>query len=179
MRLILQSEKSLIHARPRMSEFCEGFCSGTILTVSVFASVAINRVKRLLPNLLATGDDDGVVKVCVIATSPSQLADALSSCGILGSPRLYGHIPITSTSYPTSYGLRIKSILSVRGTYPSSLWSQSTERTCASGDGTLSVIDVRSKKLEPFAHSEDQEDELLSVVSIKKYISSPLVELQS
>lgn len=39
--------------------------------------------------------------------------------------------------------------------------------TCDSGDGTLSVIDVRSSKPEPFAHSEDQEDELLSVVSIR------------
>lgn len=36
-----------------------------------------------------------------------------------------------------------------------------------SGDGTLSVIDVRSKKTEPLAHSEDQEDELLSIVPIK------------
>jgi hypothetical protein len=38
---------------------------------------------------------------------------------------------------------------------------------CASGDGTLSVMDVRSKKPEPFAHSEDQEDELLSIVPFK------------
>ncbi|KIJ63633.1 hypothetical protein HYDPIDRAFT_113126 [Hydnomerulius pinastri MD-312] len=36
-----------------------------------------------------------------------------------------------------------------------------------SGDGTLSVIDVRGKKPEPFAQSEDQEDELLSIVAIK------------
>lgn len=36
-----------------------------------------------------------------------------------------------------------------------------------SGDGTLSVVDVRSKKPEPVAHSEDQEDELLSIVSVK------------
>ena len=32
------------------------------LTVSV-TSVAINRVKRFLPNMLCTGDDDGVIKV--------------------------------------------------------------------------------------------------------------------
>ncbi|KIK68353.1 hypothetical protein GYMLUDRAFT_35751 [Collybiopsis luxurians FD-317 M1] len=37
--------------------------------------------------------------------------------------------------------------------------------TC--GDGTLSVIDVRAKTTEPFAQSEDQEDELLSIVPIK------------
>ncbi|KAJ7628543.1 WD40-repeat-containing domain protein [Roridomyces roridus] len=36
-----------------------------------------------------------------------------------------------------------------------------------SGDGTLSVMDVRSKKSTPFAQSEDQEDELLSVTTIK------------
>lgn len=39
-----------------------------------------------------------------------------------------------------------------------------------SGDGTLSVIDVRSKKTEPVAQSEDQEDELLSLVTIKGWV---------
>ncbi len=38
---------------------------------------------------------------------------------------------------------------------------------CHSADGTLSVIDVRSKQPKPVAQSEDQEDELLSVVAIK------------
>ena len=36
-----------------------------------------------------------------------------------------------------------------------------------SGDGTLSVVDVRAKRDTPVAHSEDQEDELLSIVSIR------------
>jgi len=36
-----------------------------------------------------------------------------------------------------------------------------------SGDGTLSVMDVRSKKSEPIAQSEDQEDELLSIALVK------------
>jgi WD repeat-containing protein 55 len=36
-----------------------------------------------------------------------------------------------------------------------------------SGDGTLSVLDVRSKQSTPFAQSEDQEDELLSILAIK------------
>ena len=40
-----------------------------------------------------------------------------------------------------------------------------------SGDGTLSVIDIRSKKMEPFALSEDQEDELLSIAAIKGSVS--------
>ncbi|EEB89391.1 hypothetical protein MPER_12513 [Moniliophthora perniciosa FA553] len=48
------------------------------------------------------------------------------------------------------------------------LWLDDTKHLVAtSGDGTLSVLDVRSRKAEPFAHSEDQEDELLSIVSIK------------
>jgi len=48
------------------------------------------------------------------------------------------------------------------------MWLQDKKQLVAtSGDGTLSVMDVRSKKPEPFAHSEDQEDELLSVVPFK------------
>ncbi|KAG6840863.1 WD repeat-containing protein jip5 [Blastosporella zonata] len=48
------------------------------------------------------------------------------------------------------------------------LWLEDKKQLVAtSGDGSLSVIDVRSKKPEPFAHSEDQEDELLSIVAIK------------
>ncbi|KAG6380150.1 WD40-repeat-containing domain protein [Boletus reticuloceps] len=39
-----------------------------------------------------------------------------------------------------------------------------------SADGTLSVVDIRGKKLEPLARSEDQEDELLSIVSIRKSV---------
>lgn len=34
-----------------------------VLIETVAASVTINRVKRVMPNMLATGDDDGVVKV--------------------------------------------------------------------------------------------------------------------
>ncbi|KAG7095925.1 hypothetical protein E1B28_006609 [Marasmius oreades] len=48
------------------------------------------------------------------------------------------------------------------------LWLPDTKHLVStSGDGTLSVLDIRSKKTEPFAHSEDQEDELLSLLSIK------------
>ncbi|KAF8556577.1 WD40 repeat-like protein [Imleria badia] len=39
-----------------------------------------------------------------------------------------------------------------------------------SADGTLSVIDIRGKKVEPLARSEDQEDELLSIVAIRKQV---------
>jgi hypothetical protein len=40
-----------------------------------------------------------------------------------------------------------------------------------SGDGTLSVMDIRSKKPDLAAQSEDQEDELLSIVAIKGFVS--------
>lgn len=40
-----------------------------------------------------------------------------------------------------------------------------------SGDGTLSVMDIRSKKSDLAAQSEDQEDELLSIVAIKGFVS--------
>ena len=39
-----------------------------------------------------------------------------------------------------------------------------------SGDSTVSVVDIRSNKSKPLAQSEDQEDELLSVVSIKRQV---------
>ena len=47
-----------------------------------------------------------------------------------------------------------------------------------SGDGSLSVIDLRSTKSTPFAHSEDQEDELLSIVSIRRYVPLPHLHLK-
>jgi len=43
-----------------------------------------------------------------------------------------------------------------------------------SGDGSLSVMDVRSSKTTPLVQSEDQEDELLSATLIKKYVPLPL-----
>ncbi|KIP07387.1 hypothetical protein PHLGIDRAFT_89606 [Phlebiopsis gigantea 11061_1 CR5-6] len=95
--------------------------------------VAINRVQRLQTHLLATGDDDGVVKLW-----DPRKPDAL---------RAYTH----HFDFISDF-----------------LWLDDKKHlVCTSGDGTLSVIDVRAKKLEPFAQSEDQEDELLSVVAIK------------
>lgn len=45
-----------------------------------------------------------------------------------------------------------------------------------SGDGTLSVMDVRGKKSVPVTQSEDQEDELLSIVAIKGFVILHLVK---
>ncbi|KAB5588568.1 hypothetical protein CTheo_7993 [Ceratobasidium theobromae] len=50
------------------------------------------------------------------------------------------------------------------------LWLQDKKQLVAtSGDGTLSVLDVRTNKTKPFAQSENQEDELLSIISIKEH----------
>ncbi|CEL54946.1 WD repeat-containing protein JIP5 OS=Laccaria bicolor (strain S238N-H82 / ATCC MYA-4686) GN=JIP5 PE=3 SV=1 [Rhizoctonia solani AG-1 IB] len=93
---------------------------------------AINRVTHFM-SMLATGDDNGVVKLW----DPRQLS------------------PIRSYTHHFDY-------------ISDFLWFQDKKQlVTTSGDGTLSVIDVRSSKVEPFAHSEDQEDELLSIVSIK------------
>ncbi|KAI0074600.1 WD40 repeat-like protein [Panus rudis PR-1116 ss-1] len=95
--------------------------------------VAINRVKSVMPNMLATGDDDGVIK--------------------FWDPRK----PEALRSYTHHFDF-----------ISDFLWLEDKKHLVAtSGDGTLSVLDVRSKKTEPFAQSEDQEDELLSLVSIK------------
>jgi hypothetical protein len=42
-----------------------------------------------------------------------------------------------------------------------------TSPLTSSGDGHLSVIDIRSNKPSPMTVSEDQEDELLSILPIK------------
>ncbi|CAE6494668.1 unnamed protein product [Rhizoctonia solani] len=94
---------------------------------------AINRVTQFM-SMLATGDDDGVVKLW----DPRHLS------------------PIRSYTHHFDF-------------ISDFLWVQDKKHLVAtSGDGTLSVIDVRSGKVEPFAHSEDQEDELLSIISIKE-----------
>ncbi|KAF8892943.1 WD40-repeat-containing domain protein [Infundibulicybe gibba] len=93
----------------------------------------INRVKYLMPWLLSTGDDEGVIKLW----DPRQ-----QEC-----VRTYNQ----HFDYITDF-----------------LWLDDKKQLIAtSGDGTLSVLDVRSKSTKPFAQSEDQEDELLSIVAIK------------
>ncbi|KAI0372471.1 WD40 repeat-like protein [Pilatotrama ljubarskyi] len=93
----------------------------------------INRMKRVLPNLLASGDDDGVIKLW-----DPRKPDAV---------RKYTH----HFDFISDF-----------------MWLDDKKQLVAtSGDGTLSVMDVRSKKLEPVAQSEDQEDELLSILPIK------------
>ncbi|KAF7978755.1 hypothetical protein HWV62_44778 [Athelia sp. TMB] len=98
----------------------------------------INRVKHVMTHMLATGDDDGVVK--------------------LWDPR----VPEAIREHNHHYDF-----------ISDFLWLEDKKHlVVTSGDGTLSVLDVRNKKKEPFAQSEDQEDELLSMVTIKGHPSS-------
>ncbi|EUC61358.1 WD repeat protein JIP5, putative [Rhizoctonia solani AG-3 Rhs1AP] len=93
---------------------------------------AINCVTRFM-SMLATGDDNGVIKLW----DPRQIS------------------PIRSYTHHFDF-------------ISDFLWFQDKKQlVVTSGDGTLSVVDVRSSKVEPFAQSEDQDDELLSLVSIK------------
>lgn len=88
---------------------------------------------------VATGDDDGVVKIW--DTQKLALEDVESPL------RSYVH----HTDYISDF-----------------CWLEDKKHLVAtSGDGTLSVMDVRSTKATPLAQSEDQEDELLSIVPIK------------
>ena len=86
----------------------------------------------------------------------------------------YVNIPTISTIYQTSCGWTTKGSLSLQGTTRTRVLESLRLLLfpLQSADGTLSVIDVRAKKSEPLARSEDQEDELLSIASIKKLASS-------
>ncbi|KAG6335171.1 hypothetical protein ID866_3915 [Astraeus odoratus] len=105
--------------------------TGSVLdTVKDAHESPINRMKRLLPNMFCTGDDDGVIK--------------LWDTRELREIRRYTH----HFDFVSDF-----------------LWLEAKRQLIStSGDGTLSVIDVRGKKAEPLAQSEDQEDELLSIV---------------
>ncbi|KAI0028061.1 WD40 repeat-like protein [Vararia minispora EC-137] len=95
--------------------------------------VPINRITRCMQHLLATGDDDGVIK--------------------LWDPRKEGAVRTYTQHFDFISDFA---------------WLEDKKQLVAtSGDGTLSVMDVRAKKTEPSAQSEDQEDELLSILPIK------------
>jgi hypothetical protein len=98
-----------------------------------------------------------------------------SNSGILEN--LMPSVPITTTLtlYPISFGWKTKNSSLLLGACQKLLDKVQPIKyyMLISGDGTLSVIDVRSTKKEPFAHSEDQEDELLSIIPIKGYVHQP------
>ncbi|KAJ9115735.1 hypothetical protein QFC24_006918 [Naganishia onofrii] len=94
---------------------------------------AVNRIASCFGNLLATGDDDGLIK----------LWDQRQKETV----REYNH----HWEYISDFVFL----------------DDKKQLVSTSGDGTVSVIDVRSNSTTPFAVSDDQEDELLSIVTIK------------
>ncbi|WVW81388.1 hypothetical protein I302_103380 [Kwoniella bestiolae CBS 10118] len=95
--------------------------------------VPINRVFCVNENLIASGDDDGIIK--------------------LWDPRKPDVI--------REYNQHFDYISDF--TY----FDDKRQLVSTSGDGHLSVIDIRSNKPQPLSVSADQEDELLSIVQIK------------
>ncbi|WWD06227.1 WD repeat-containing protein JIP5 [Kwoniella europaea PYCC6329] len=95
--------------------------------------VPINRVFCVNENLIASGDDDGIIK--------------------LWDPRKPDVI--------REYNQHFDYISDF--TY----FDDKRQLVSTSGDGHLSVIDIRSNKAQPLTVSADQEDELLSIVQIK------------
>jgi len=90
------------------------FCSdGTGLT-DKNSSSPINRVKFLMPWLLATGDDDGVIKVCYSKLT-LRAGTNLVSYGTLANKNLLDHIRGTSTILRTSCGWTTKDKSSQQG----------------------------------------------------------------
>ena len=66
-----------------------------------------------------------------------------------------------------------KHLLATRYVPPPALFFGDAQFELISGDATLSILDIRSSKTTPFAQSEDQEDELLSAISIKEHVDLP------
>ncbi|KAF5350571.1 hypothetical protein D9756_008744 [Leucocoprinus leucothites] len=122
---------------------------------------AINRVKTLTPWLLTTGDDEGVIKV-VHAVTKSSIENMTHRVSVqqLWDPRQKEAVRTYTHHFDYISDF---------------LWLEDKKQLVAtSADGTLSVMDVRSKKPKPFIQSEDQEDELLSIVAIKGLGKYPL-----
>ena len=90
------------------------------LTWAVVASVPINRMKRLLPHLFASGDDDGVIKVSTTSSTCisvyPQYQSVTPSSGTPENRMLYASTRTILTSSPTFCGWMTKSSLSLRGT---------------------------------------------------------------
>lgn len=91
------------------------------------------------------------------------------SCGTRDNVTACGPTDNILIISPISYGWETRSSWLRQGVLRLGLLRDNTGVLIAydSGDGSLSVMDVRSRKQEPIAHSEDQEDELLSIVAIK------------
>ncbi|KAG8859751.1 WD repeat-containing protein jip5 [Tulasnella sp. 330] len=120
---------------------------------------AINRVAVCTANLIATGDDEGVVKACILRHSGYLVSILNIDFLQLWDPRK----PAAIRAYTRHFDF-ISDIL---------FFEDKNHLVTTSGDGTLAVMDVRSPKAEPIAQSDDQDDEFLSICPIKS--SSKLV----
>jgi len=91
--------------------------TGSITKWALVDSAPINRITNLFENLFATGDDDGVIKVCL--DGPHEESDTLliafydESCGIIDSLRWLENIRITGSTSLTSRSWKTKSNLSL------------------------------------------------------------------
>nr|ACZ80690.1 putative monoubiquitination-related protein [Cryptococcus depauperatus] len=101
----------------------------------------VNRIFCMNPNHIASGDDEGVIKFW----DPREEA----------SIRTYSQ----HFDYITDF---------IYFEDKRQLVTTSKHSEQRSGDGHLSVIDIRSNKAQPLSISDDQEDELLSIVPIKR-----------
>ncbi|KAG8784992.1 WD repeat-containing protein jip5 [Serendipita sp. 405] len=127
-----------------------GYKSGTIVIVNTSDGELVSELQKAHSaplsrmtmlgdslNMAASSDDDGVIKVW----------DTRSLLNVASPIRTYTH----HSDYISGF-----------------VWLNDKKHLVAtSGDGTLSVMDVRSSKSQPLAQSEDQEDEILSVIAIK------------
>ncbi|WFC98619.1 hypothetical protein MYAM1_001349 [Malassezia yamatoensis] len=122
---------------------------------------APSRILSIDSNLIATGDDDGMIRVWDMANA-KESAHAIQTydhhtdwitdmlwCDNLDAPR--------QNSKETQKRKRDAKQEQVAR----------SRLVCTSGDGTLSVINIRAKK-NGVEVSEDQEDELLSAAAIKR-----------
>ncbi|KAG8744546.1 WD repeat-containing protein jip5 [Ceratobasidium sp. 414] len=144
----------------------------------VFAGLLTGHVKALSYNDDGTCEPKFAVRTSKktarsLAISPDGLElysvskDKSIHFGTLGNSPPFDPTPIIKTSSPTSYGWTTRSISLPPGSPHLTPAVTHSTHWLQSGDGTLSVLDIRSNKTTPFAQSEDQEDELLSAVSIK------------
>lgn len=102
----------------------------------------------------------------------------MNSFGIHASEIRYGVIRNILIIFRIFCGWMIRSKLSRLGIFEKkNVFSVLAFYNIYSGDGTLSVMDVRANKAVAVAQSEDQEDELLSVVAIKSFVFIPLIDV--
>ena len=122
-------------------------------------SSAPSRVLPIDENLIATGDDDGVVRLW----DPRRRTTGEGSAAVQSYDHHYDWIT------DLLWCDHLEPPISTRDDTKRRKQDDGSGRSrlvCTSGDGTLSVIDVRARR-NGVETSDDQEDELLSVAAVK------------